>query len=439
MLSNSIQRCFECCSLCTALFIASLSSLNLPCAAGLTHALIPAQSTFDRSRVQELLDSVEAGTNASTLESGYFLRRGQPPLSQGDGYAMVEAAIEKEHIASDRWFVLESVRAFAALRTPGVEPDEAYDAYGKIFNMAAQAKTTFAIDCVRKAVRMYVYSVPGRINFLQLPDDKVTTDLLFQAWNVYYYVLPADESGDNPDWLPAIEWTSSDAQFLPLVQQMIQTSPSNSFSLRKIAVSLSEGSDPSGALKALKACRSMLPSDPDEEAWYFGTVEKLLDQVNDHPSAILAAQDQIATMGTGYGRLAEELFLSEDNIGFQKSISYLDGNTAAAIDVLDAADRLEELAALNEDKNQTARTSAALVLNSFLSSNRPMNEVDRLHAESCLAGIYLAESKFKLAEKTLESALKAPEPTDAQALNYYCSLEQTRKELETAQTAGTVE
>jgi len=395
------------------------------------HSHLPALSSFDKAAVQTLVDTIETDHNASTLEFGYFMRRGEPPLPPADGYNLVAAAADKEPVASRRWFLLESVRAFAAFRVQGVSPDEGFKAYDTLFSHAAEAQKADATEALRQAILFYVFSVPGRFVDLSLLSDDRTGTLLLKAWTAYTAYVPPGKPGiPEPLWAAAIQKSSMQTKFLPAIDKTLKDPAApKTYGLLKTAAVVYQQTSLTRAINLLQQAKPLLPSDKTEMHWYYSTLVNWLSDAKKYPQAISAAQEEIKATGQGQGMLAQLQYKSGDLAGLKTTLAALSAPDASQIELNNAADWMDDLYSKDHVKNKDLGDQVITMLSQYVSSPRSRDIEQELRARKSLADLLIQQSKFAEAKAVLTAGhYTLPLPT-AGANDYYLSLQQILAEL----------
>ena len=331
--------------ICLACAILGLVLLSLTrCQAQASHPRLPALSSFDKKTVQMLVDAIGIDHNASALKYGYFMRRGAPPLPQSAGYAIVAAALNKETVGTQRWFLLDSVRAFAAFRVSGVSPDDGFAAYGEIFSHAADAHKVKATNLLHQAIISYVFTVPGRFAEMGLLSDSRTGSLLLKAWTVYTTSVVYDSPGlPDPPWTAAIQRTKSAKNFLPVMEKTLHDPAiPKTYVLLKTAAGVYHSSDPVHAIALLQQAEPRLPQDAGERHWYYSTLVGWLTDTGKFTQAIKVTRAGIKVTGQGLGTLAVLQLKNGNHTGLKATLESLSSPNTSGREINIAADGLND-------------------------------------------------------------------------------------------------
>jgi len=387
---------------------------------------LPALSTFDKAKVQSLIDAVERVPNASILEYGYFMRRGTPPLPQSQGYALVSAALGKEPVASKRWFLLKSIQAFADFRVADLAPGDGYAAYDAILNHAADAKKVDGIQVVRKAIVAYVFLVPGRIVDMGLLSDPRTSVILQKSWKVYITLAPVGKPGlPDPPWAAAIQRAELQTTFLPIVDKTLQDPVIlKSYGLLKTAAMVNLPTDPLKAIALLQQAGPLLPKDADEMRWYYSNLADWLTTAGKLKDAITVTSAGIHATGQGEGALAVLLSRTGDITGLQKSLRALSASDANEYELNSAAEGLSNLYLADRIKNKLTADQVVTLLSSYLNSTRHRDLEQDLHARVTLADILISQNRMAEAKVMISDVPTTPPPAMIDIHGYYYTLQQ---------------
>lgn len=397
---------------------------------------------FDRTTVEDLLAHIDAPRNASTLKVGYFLRRGggADALPVQEGFAMLSAAAAKEPVGTRRWFMLQSLRGFAAFRTPGVSADEGFAAYGAIFEHAKEAEKSSAVYPLRQAIAEFVGAVAGKFNGtgLGLTFQERTKHLLLAAWSAYLLALamplPGKSRAPEPPWREAIEIAKVQKEFLPLVEKMVANpaAPKN-FTLLSAAASVEAKEHPEKALEMLKAAQLLLPRvqgkvDAGEAAHLYNTWVGLLETQKKLDDAIAVQSERIGFLGDGQAKLLLLYRQKGDAAQAEKMLTSLEETSANEREVLSAATGLLELAQDKEKPDAKAGEQGAQLLRNYLTVERPREVESELQARLLLGNYLVKQSKTEDAKRvlTLPQNLKV---RAQRAQSLLCTMEKVRQQL----------
>lgn len=396
--------------------------------------------TFDRAMVEDLLANVDAPRNASILKVGYFLRRGggADALPVLEGFALLNAAAEKEPVGTRRWFLLQSLRGFAAFRTPGVAPSQGYEAYNVIFEYAAEAEHGNAVYPLRQAIAEYVGIVAGKFNGMGLTFGERTEKTLVAAWNANLLALamplPGKSRAPEPPWREAIQEAEVEKTFLPLVEKMVAdpAAPKN-FTLLSAAASVEAKEHPEKALDLLKKAQPLVPRvqgklDGNEADHLYGTWVDLLEAQKKLDDAVAVQQERIDVLGDGQAKLLLLYREQGDVAQVEKMLASLEKASSNEREVLLAATGLFALANEQEKPDTKAGEQGARVLRNYLNSNRSREVEGELQARLLLGRFFMKQNKAEDAKGilTVPQNLNVPSP---RAQGLLRTIEKLRQQL----------
>lgn len=400
---------------------------------------------FDRSTVARLIQTIDTNYNAAVLKAGYFVRQRRGALPVEDGLKLVREQAKREKVASRRWVMLQSLRAFGGLRHSAQGRTEALAVYGGIFDRTPQAIKSGASQDVLRALNDFVSTVPSvYVDTAQYSSEpnaiSAEASLLkgLRAW----WRLDSPRGAWEPDWEGAIvKLASEEKPYGALVDAALKDSSisKNAGFYRTAALALyrsNTGSDKKPAQRALEfvdIARTKMPAAQRED------IVKLLDLRVDILSSLSKATDSAATLreriqltGAGRDRLVLLLLEHKDDAGAAKALAELQKPDAKESEILNLAEALfamrsdyydeeaGEDAIRAEDgtvmKNEAtarprktpeekakekqaadaraeaAHVDAANLLQSYLSAQRPRALYSELRARLAL-GNYLNEAK----------------------------------------------
>ena len=133
---------------------------------------------------------------------------------------MLKTVIAKEPVGSRRWFLLQQVRAWGALRAELEDQEAALQIYSDIFKKEASAKQVKADEVLMHTV----YELVSALSFSRFApveaDTSLLVEVLDQALAIHLAVLQSGKQKmSKPNWskvLKAQELTSEDAHLLLL-------------------------------------------------------------------------------------------------------------------------------------------------------------------------------------------------------------------------------
>lgn len=361
-----------------------------------TRPQVPA--SFDRKTVARLLADIDKPHNASALKVGYFLRRGQPALPTDEGFELLQAAAQAEPVGTQKWFLLQNLRAFAAFRVPGADTAQGFEAYKTIFDHASDAATSGAEYPLRQSIAEFVDSVPGRFNDFGLSKDARTKELLIKAWTAYAVALGAPASSarvSEPNWKAALVKSESLEAFVPAVEKvMADAKVPKTFALLVAAAAVFAPQKPDKASATLEAAKPLVPktrgqTDVNEAGRLYLPLVDLLVAAPRLPEAIAAQREFIQLSGRGQARLMLLVRKSGDEAATNQLLAELVDAKTDEREVALAASALFKLARDAKTPDPKAGAQAVALLKSYLAAPRPRDVAASLQARLSLGGFYL--------------------------------------------------
>ena len=365
-------------------------------------------ASFDRETVARLLVDIDKPYNASALKVGYFLRRGQPPLPVDEGFELLQAAALAEPVGTGKWFRLQNLRAFAAFRVPSADIAQGFEAYGAIFDHAADAATSGATYSLRQSIGEFVDSVPGKFNDFGLRKDERTKALLLRAWTAYAVALSQPMKGaviDEPDWNRALVKSESLEAFVPAVEKVVADPKTpKSFGLLVAAAAVLAPTQPDKAIALWAQAKPLIPqtegkADINQAARLYFPLVDLLAARDDLPGAIVNQREFVALSGRGQARLLLLLRKSGDDVAASRALAELSAPGANEREILEAATGLFKLARDAKTPDVKAGEQAEALLVGYLAATRTRDVASELKARLALGNFYLRAQRFDDAAK----------------------------------------
>ncbi|MBV9467741.1 MAG: hypothetical protein JOZ57_00685 [Abitibacteriaceae bacterium] len=389
-------------------------------------------AAFDQATVQQLLDTVEQGRNATILKIGYFMRRGQPPLPVEQGYELLRNAINKERVGSRRWFTLEEVRGWAAYRSKDIAPDEGFEAYAAIFDHAGEAKAAGAGYVLNQAIHEYVLSVLGHFQRLGLIGSEQTRDVLFKAWTAYATYLSQNKPvGREPYWSEAIEKSGLQEEFLPKVESLLadKTVP-KTYGLLTTAAVVLRPTQSERAVELWQQAKPLLPqAESREVARYYDILvqwltadakgaDGQLDTIK-MQAAIGVQQERVKLTGHGVAKLATLYVQQQDDGGLQHLLAQFPPQTADERELVAIGGAL--MAQYREGNTSSQRYAewGRELLSRYLAAPRTRAVESELETRVRLGSALILLKQFDRAQEVLDVQQIKPPLNTPEAQGYY--------------------
>lgn len=399
-------------------------------------------ASFDRQTVEQLIANIDKPQNSSILKVGYFLRRGQPALPVSEGFGLLKAAAEKEPIGTRRWFLLQSLRGFAAFRVAEADTAEGFAAYDLIFTHAADAAKAKAQYPLRQAISEFVSVVSGKLRDLGLSTDERTRETLFKAWTAYAVALGGQEQtagsqSVEPNWTAAIEATKATDAFLPYVEKVLaDASLSKNFGLLFAASAVVAPKDPNRALTVLLQAKPLLPQEKgklevNQAARFYETLVDLLDSQNKPAEAIAVQQERLGLLGSGQAKLLLLYKKNGDEAKVEQILAALNQSDADGREINKAASGLLLLSRAPKAPDTKAGEQAARLLSGYLSAARARDVEEELSARLKLSAFYLGQRKQE-ETKAILTFEPPKEPLSRRARSLLRDVERMNKQLQKA-------
>ena len=344
---------------------------------------------FDRPTVQAMVDNAERDHNAQLLKVRYFNARTRPALAWDDGYGIINAALGVAAKGSNRWFCLESLKAYAALRLSIPATADGFAAYNEVFDSAGLAKDPDAAKELQRAVKEYVFTVLGAFHDLGLQSDPRCQNTLVKAWSAYNAYLSANAStGPDPEWEDAVKVSGSEGLFAPLLAQSRSTETSKSFDLLVSSASILAASSPKQALFLLDAAKRSLPKDRVSQDRYYDLLVQSEKASGNLKAAIALQKERIDLTAHGYGLLLWLCASAKD----WKAVSDISAKFAAPgadqVEINGVANALANLGPADMARNAWGTAQATKILETYLGASAKRDVEQDLHARVTLATIY---------------------------------------------------
>ncbi len=377
---------------------------------------LPAQ--LDAASLQKHLDTIDQPGIASALKLGYFGGRASTQgLPVAEGFALLKATLEKEPVASKRWFYLQNVRGWAAFRCKDISPDEGFAAYGELFDQAGKAKAAGTVYAPQSALDDWVAAVKGKLGYLRgedgarLRDDERTAGVLLKAWTAYASLLTQTNgrwNGREPDWKGAIDRAGATEEFTAAVEKTLtDTTVPKTFYLLSGAISVMRNDKPDRALELFTQAKPLLPKDKAEKIIarvaedFFDSWVALLNEQKKTIQAIIVARERLATLGSGHAKLLKLQLESKDEAGAAATLGVLGQSDAPEAEVVGAAQVLNNLWEKDRRNEKLASQSQAL-LQGFLEAARQRSAPVEIEARYRLGWLLIEHKKTYEARAALD-------------------------------------
>ena len=177
---------------------------------------------FDKPTVQKLIDNIEERGNAPVLKVGYFTVYRRHDLPMEEGLELLQSAIEKETEGSRRWFLLQQVYAYGAIRIDADTQTDGLKLYEKMFGQGVLAKKAAAEDVLMRSVYEYVNAFPTVFLANNGKGTATMRTVLAKALKLYLNALKTNQSiASVPNWTGAMAALSSkDGEEKPFLSQI---------------------------------------------------------------------------------------------------------------------------------------------------------------------------------------------------------------------------
>lgn len=288
-----------------SLALATLICSSVPLLAAETPDRPPNIPTnFDKATVARLLNDVDQGQNDSILKIGYFLNRRRPLFPVTQGYQMAIGYLQVEVPYSRRWFTLQSLVGWAAIRLRQGDATQGLEAYSQVFSHYQEARRADASAVARSAIYEYVSVVsnPGNSLSWDGADEREVQRVLQEAFLAS--LVLGEREGFSPNWSTAIRPDSKEevSKFVQDIQSNLETQKTGvTLESIKSASTVLLQLDPQKALTLLKENEARFTGVQHE--WYEdATVDGLENQGQVKKAHTLQAE-RVNKSGLGYFRL----------------------------------------------------------------------------------------------------------------------------------------
>lgn len=393
-------------------------------------------SRFDQTTVQQLVDSLHQGQNATILKIGYFARRNAHPFPATKGFALLESALEKETVGSERWFYLQSVRGFAGLRIGQDTKRSGYEAYKHLFSRMVDGQKASALDVVQRSIYEFVSTLPGNYGVGRTFEDDAK-EVLLKALPAHLNLLKRNDSGPyNIPWAAAAQAANVSGALIPIMAKALNDpSMPKTFHLYKTAAEVYQTNDANRAIALLQQARSRLKGDMKQTVLLFDSLVTLLANQGNRGGAVSAQQEMVKLTGQGRVRLAK-LYLEEgDKVSFRAELSKLATGNLNDVDMYQTALLLFQLYE-QEHKHAELRDQATSLLSNYLSARRTRDAEQELRARLLLARVYLSDQDVTKAIATLSPGQLLAKPTTPSGQLVYNELQRRLEQIKKGFTAA---
>lgn len=437
-----------CLAVCATLFTAIETLTAAPAdhqlvrspGAGPNRPQLPAR--FDEQTVRQMVADIDKPYSASLLKVGYFLRRGRPEFPIAQGFALLEAAAEREPVATRRWFLLQGLRAFVAFRVADVSTEKGFAAYEAIFAHAAEAAKARSLYPLRQAIAEFVSGVSGKFKELGLATDERTKETLLKAWTAYVLTVSAPSvaasRAPEPDWNVAIQSVGASEAFLTEAEKVLaDTAIPKGFGILFAAATIVASKDPAKAVSLLQQAKPLVPKkkgklEINQAARFYDTLVDLLAAQNNLTAAITAQEERSRLLGDGQAKLLLLHRRNKDQAGVQRLLAALSEPIADENEVNAAASSFLALARNRESPDAQAGEEAEALLKKYLSFPRKRSAEVELDARLKLGSIYLRQRRLKEARGVL--AIEPPEnPLSPRARGLLRAVQELGKRVDRAE------
>jgi len=414
----------------------------------------PPMPVFDKATVQKLLDHVEDGKNASILKIGYFRGHRRPPFPVADGYALLKEDIAQAKPESRRWFLLQSLRVWAAIRLDSSTRSEGLTTFEQLCCLVASAEHAGASDILQETISDFTDEIQmGNIRGVRV-DHAIKEQAeggLVKAFEAYWDGLKrGQDDNDTPDWGGAAKADDLQLHYSPdchcskepgeapkprgvveLIEHDLQDPRfAHNYWMLKNAALFYGYSAPAHSLELLQRARPVVPSqNPAETHWLLSNLVDALESNQKLPEAIAVQKDAIKLTGRGQAKLVCLYAENFDKDDYNSALSALMAPTANEQEINEAIDLMLNSKPMQHSYGDTTNDAKNL-LTSYLSVQRPRSVEQELLARIQLSDILVSRRKFADAKAALSLAgIQAP-PADTEASALYEEAQRLEKQLD---------
>ena len=171
-------------------------------------------SRFDQATVTRLVRDIDKDFSAVVLKRGYFSNRSVQDYPVDKGLLLLKKTAEQEKKGSARWFLLQSVRAYAGVRSSKAEERAtATSLYGTLFTAYAQSPSKQSVKVVQRSIYEFLNAVPTEKGDEQVfasaaVDEAQGKTAFLQALKAYIVLLKK-----NKPYKIAMPWTEAVTHF----------------------------------------------------------------------------------------------------------------------------------------------------------------------------------------------------------------------------------
>jgi hypothetical protein len=357
---------------------------------------VPTQ--FDKSTVQNLLEKIDENQNAQILKMQYFAHRSKQVLPLDEGFALLKQALDHETLGSKKWFLLQSVRAFAGFRLSGSPQLEAYQSYGDIFSRIEDANKVGATDVVQSDLYEFFATLMMAGSRLQ-NNGVVVQNTLMQAFHAYMA-----SNDDRLLSLPINEILAETSVYKDAVDEVdrmvADPQVTKTYRLLTVAAMLHMAAAPKQSVQLLRQAKPLLPGrDANIVRPYYKRLVDALEATADIRGAISAQEELVKLTDQGRARLIKLYHEDKDDRSVAATISSLSTPDANEQDINDAAVVLMGLTDVAD--RHKVWDQAAELLTQYLATHTKRDVEQELVARMLLGQILINHKKYAEARTAL--------------------------------------
>ena len=362
-----------------------------------------AVEVFDRGTVTRMLWHIEEGHNSTLLKLGYFGSHRADDFPKDAGMQLLMGATDEADTGSPSWFRLKSLEAYAFFRMGEDWRQSAYDAYGEIFDRAAQGDD--AVDLTEQAMFDLAETLPGMYGPRHFHSDAGPAAIaLLKALTLQLAFIKSGKGVRiGIPWADATSEVFGSAQFPKLMDSALNDPEMpRTFDLLMAAASVYRYSDPARAAALVEEARQK--ASPDDVARLSPTAEVDVLVAAGKWKDAAAAQDAIVhRTGKGRGRLAWMDLKAGDRKSFEREVETLKARDADEADILQLAAILNQMRD-DDPASPPGRSDIPIaLLSTYLRAQRECTPYYEVNARLLLANLYLSAGRAADARTTIES------------------------------------
>ena len=393
----------------SSILAALLCAVSVPAASRAETGRDPAwmPHAFDRPLVERLIQAIDDAHNATILTHGYFGRRVAWQFPQREGYALLTGACGAIVDPTRRWFLLQSLRGYAAFRVGADIRREGYDAYDAVFSRPEDAEKAGAVDIVERAMFDYSFTMQGNYGVRQFRAEAKASDVLLRAFSAQLkFLKDAQLMRYDVPWARVMRATYAGG---PLFENPAEAALKDPGMPRTLALFVTvagvlQRGQPKRALAVLLSARSLLTGqNPVDVVSFEEHLFETARDAGDGKSAIEAQREIFRITGHGQARLAVLYRSAGDSKSYHDILESLSKPGGSETEMNQLAVMLAHTHDSKDGKDKPSE-DAVQILTSYLAGERTREVEQELLARLTLAGVLIEKRQTDQARAVAAAA-----------------------------------